>query len=228
MVLLFLLISCNVSDDSIIQKEYILPNYSVAYINLISDITLVQDTCYEMIFKGTQRNLDNFEFEIRDDTLFVSNLRKMLFRIEDIPAISLHFINLRSLVTYKPATVHNKDTLHLGYFYFYPIGEIGEASLIVNCETFGLDNSANSLGHFYVRGLAGNVYLFNRYGCSIFTDSLLCREAQVINESIGDVYINASENLRVYLWGTGNIYYYGEPNIQLIEKRNTGRIIHLK
>ena len=50
---------------------------------------------------------------------------------------------------------------------------------------------------------------------------------QVINESIGDVYIQVENKLRVYIWGSGSIYYTGDPEVQVIEDRGTGNVVKL-
>jgi hypothetical protein len=69
--------------------------------------------------------------------------------------------------------------------------------------------------------------LWNRYGSCIFADSLLCKEAVIYNESVGDVSINASDDIQAYIWGPGNINYYGTPAINIVEKRGNGKIIRL-
>ena len=223
--LVLLISSCGKSENVIVTKEYVLNSYSIAYVNAISDIILVQDTGYKMIYKGSEEIFKDISVNIANDTLFITDTRKRLLKIDDRPAMYLHFENLRSLVTFKPATVGNTDTLKLNYFYLYSIGELGEVELTLDCNTFGLDNSANTLGRYVIRGKSDIVYMFNRYGSTIIADNLICREARVINESIGDVYIHAEEILNVYLWATGNIYYTGNPVIQVVEKRDSGRLI---
>jgi hypothetical protein len=44
---------------------------------------------------------------------------------------------------------------------------------------------------------------------------------------VGDVNINASDNIEAFIRGPGNICYYGHPVINLVEKRGTGKIIRL-
>ncbi len=228
LLLVMLLNSCTKNNNEAILKEQKLAHFDIAYVNAISDIVLVQDTGYSLIYKGSEEIYNDLSVNIIHDTLFITDTKKRLFKIDDRPTFYLHFENIRSLVTFKPAAISNKDTLKLNYFYVYSIGEIGEVELTVDCGTFGLDNSANTLGRYYIKGRADMVYMFNRYGCTLIADSLVCREARVINESIGDVYVHAEEILTVYLWATGNIYYIGDPMLQVVEKRNSGSLIKLQ
>jgi Protein of unknown function (DUF2807). len=60
----------------------------------------------------------------------------------------------------------------------------------------------------------------------MFADSLTSENAEIVNESIGDVHVNASEKIKAFIWGPGNIYYYGTPVIEIAEKRGGGNMIH--
>ncbi|MBN2610693.1 MAG: DUF2807 domain-containing protein [Bacteroidales bacterium] len=227
MVLAFAIFSSCTKQNIDITKEEALQNFSVIHVHRNSEIVLVQDTCYKIVAEGEDRAVENTVWEVKNDTLRIKSRNSPIFRIEEVPRLTLHFPDLTWLTTFKPARIYNTDTLKLNYFYVYSIGEIGELNLVVDCNTFGLDNSANTLGNFFIKGKASLAYLFNRYGSTIYADSLFCREVQVINESVGDVYISASEQLRVYLWSTGNIYYYGNPDISIVEKRNSGELVRL-
>jgi len=61
----------------------------------------------------------------------------------------------------------------------------------------------------------------------MYADSLHCKDAIIYNDSVGDVNINASDNIEAFIRGPGNICYYGNPVINLAEKRGTGKIIRL-
>ncbi len=214
-------------DREIIRKEMRLDSFSHVIVYGIYDVELKQDTVHKLIIEGVEDYISDIRAQAENDTLIIRDIQKNIFRIEERPVLYLHFSDINYLWTFNPVKVTSNDTLKLDWFYYYPIGEIGEARLIVKCDFFGLDNSANTLGRFYISGTAHMARFYNRYGSSIYADSLRSRVVHVYNESVGDVYVNADSLLQVFIWGPGNIYYSGDPAVQIVEKRNTGQVIKL-
>jgi hypothetical protein len=213
--------------NEIIRKDIALNRFNHIKIYGIYDVILIQDTVHKLTIEGAEDVVADIEAWVDNDTLIIRDMHKNLFRIEERPTLYLHFADITYLCTFNPAKVTNVDTLRLDWFYFYPIGEIGEAQLTVKCNFFGMDNSANTLGRFYIRGMTQTARFYNRYGSSIYADSLISRVVYVFNESVGAVYVNVGEELKVYVWGPGNIYYSGDPDVQIVERRNTGQVLKL-
>ena len=217
----------NKDERDIISEEMMLNSFKHINIYGIYNVVLKQDTIHKLIIEGVEDFIADIEARVENDTLIIRDIHKNLFRIEERPTLYLHFTDIKYLWTINPVNVTNEDTLKLDWFYYYPIGEIGEAYLTVQCNFFGMDNSANTLGRFFIRGTAQTARFYNRYGSSIYADSLKSQVVQVYNESVGDVYVYADELLRVFIWGPGNIYYSGEPVVQIIEKRSSGMVLKL-
>ena len=214
-------------DGDIVRKEMMLSSFKQVSIYGIYNVVLRQDTIHKLIIEGVEDFITDIEAQVRNDTLIIKDIHKNLFRIEERPTLYLHFTDIKHLWTLNPVKVTNEDTLKLDRFYYYPVGEIGEAQLTVQCNFFGMDNSANTLGRFYIKGTTQTAKFYNRYGSSIYADGLKAQVVEVYNESIGDVYVNADELLKVFIWGTGNIYYSGDPVVQIIEKRSSGQVGNL-
>jgi hypothetical protein len=210
-------------DES--RRELIFKDFHAVKISGIYNIVLIQDSANRLVITG-KNDINSIDAVIINDTLIIDDHKKMSLN----PAkntLALHFSNLRYMVTNDPVNVSNTDTIKADRFIYDAIGEIAEVSLVVDCNYLLVVNSANTLGYFYLSGKANDYSFFNRYGCSIFADNLSGKNAEITNESVGDVYINASENITAFIWGPGNIYYHGTPVIQIAEKRGTGRIIRL-
>ena len=207
------------------RRELFFEDFYSVRIYGIYDIILIQDSTNRMVITG-KNDINSITANITGDTLTIDDHKKMYFNTSK-NKIVLHFRNLQDLKTYNPVTVSNTDTLRANYFNFDGLGEIAEARFTVDCDYFSMGNSANTLGFLYVKGKSNDCYLFNRYGGAIIADSLSCKNAIIVNESVGDVYVNASDNIKVYIWGPGNIYYYGSPVIEIAEKRGEGRLIQL-
>lgn len=189
----------------------------------IYNLVLVQDSANTLVITG-DNDINSIDAVVINDTLIVDNHKKISLNTS-INQLTLHYSNLKFLVTYDPVTVSNIDTLKAEQFAYHAIGEISEVNLLLDCNYFYIASSANTLGYFYLSGRTASCALFSRYGCSIFADNLLCDYAEIYNESVGDVYINPSSYLKAFIWGPGNIYYHGTPTIEIAERKGSGRII---
>jgi hypothetical protein len=200
-----------------------LEDFHAVRISGIFNIVLTQDTENRLEITGSN-DINTINAVVVNDTLIIDTHKKMSLN----PAkntLSLHFKNLKHLVTYDPVNVTNTDTIKSEDFRYAALGEISEVSLTIESNYLLVMTSANTLGYFHIYGKTNICSFYNRYGSVIFAGSLICSNAEITNESIGDVYINASEKITVSICGPGNVYYYGNPVIEIAENRGTGRIM---
>jgi hypothetical protein len=191
----------------------------------IFNIILVQDSTYHLIIKG-KNDINSVKVFAISDTLFIADKRRMTLNPEK-NTIEIHFTRLERIVTRDPVNVTNRGTIKCEEFFLDALGEISNYRLNIDCRYLQLVNSANTLGDFYLKGKASDCYFFNRYGSRIFADSLQSLTTTVINESVGDVRINASENINAFIHGPGDILYHGTPSVDLAEKKGTGNVIRI-
>jgi hypothetical protein len=223
----FLIISCQKiffnGDES--TREISLENFHAVKISGIYNIVLIQDSSNRLVITG-KNDIYSIDALINDDTLTIDDHKKISFN-PNKNSLVLHFSRLEYILTNDPVNVSNTDTIKADRLIYLALGEIAEVRLVVDCNYFFVVNDDNTLGYFHFSGKAGSCMLWNRYGSCMYADSLLCKDAEIINESIGDVNVNASDNIKAYIWGPGNIYYYGTPVIEIVEKRGNGKIIRL-
>lgn len=220
-------VSCNelLFHDEITTRTILFGDFHAVKISGIYDIVLVQDSANRLDITGGNY-INSIDAAVIDDTLIIDNHKRMSFN-PDKNKLAIHFSNLGYMVTHDPANVTNSDTIYAGQFIFEAFGEIVEARMIFNCDNLYFVSYPYSLGFFHFSGKCNSCILSNSYGSTIFADSLHCKYAEVISYSVGDVYVNASENIRASLDGPGNIYYHGNPVIEIAEKKGSGRIIPL-
>jgi hypothetical protein len=211
------------------EEERILGRFSYIYVNDIFDLVLVQDSVNKVILKGGENLLPNVSTEVYNDTLIIENstICNWLRDYEKIE-ITVHFIDLRHLITFAPVRITSSDTLMCEYFKYYAIGEIGEADLILNCGYFRFDDSYNTLGQFRFSGKTEMSRFFINYGSSLYAGNLISENTDIYFQTIGDMYIHVTGQLRIWIWGPGNVYYSGNPDtVEVMERKSTGRIIKL-
>jgi len=226
-VVLILNISCQriLFNEQEEMREIKLNAFHAVTFSGIYNIILVQDSTNKLIMKG-RNHIGSIDALIMNDTLMVDDHKKMSFNTNK-NNLELHFKNLNFIRTYDPVSISGSDTIRTDRLSIETLGEIAEVKMNLRCNSLDVATSANTLGYQHYYGKTDFCYFFSRYGSSFFADSLICRSAIVYNESIGDVRINVSDYLQVFIWGNGNIYYKGSPVIDYSEKRGKGQVIRL-
>ena len=206
-------------------REIPLGDFHAVKISGIYNVVLTQDYENKLVITG-KNDINSINATVIDDTLIIEKHKNSPFNTGK-NNLTLHLSSLEYLVTYDPVNIRNTDTLKGERILYDAIGEISEVNMTVDCDLLVVVNSANTLGTFYLYGKAATCSFFNRYGCTIFAGGLSCSYAEITNESVGDVHINASERILAYIWGPGNIYYYGIPLIEIAEQKGKGTVIKL-
>jgi hypothetical protein len=223
-----ILISCE-DNSSRCKKEILLEDFKNIRIEDIFDILLVQDTLNKIILEGSENLLPHVKTVVQKDTLLIENsLRCNWLRDYEKVTLSVHFRELKHIVTLAPVNIISHDTLKVDTLRYFAIGEIGEADLILDCRYFRFDDSHSTLGLFKFRGKAGKSRFYVNYGSSLDAMDLVSAQSDIYQETIGDIYVNVTEHLRVWIWGPGNVYYSGNPPlVEIMENRSSGKITRI-
>lgn len=207
------------------QREISLEDFHSVKITGIYNLVLIQDSANRLVVTG-RNDINSIDAIVKNDTLIIGNHKNKSLNPEK-NRLDLHFRTLNHLVTYDPVTVSTKGTIKTSHFLYEAIGEIAEARLAIDCDFLYALTSANTLGYINFAGKADGCLLWNRYGSSMFADSLFCKDAEVYNESVGNINVNATDNITAYIRGPGNICYHGTPVIKVMETRGSGKLIRL-
>lgn len=213
-------------DDNEGTRTLLTGGFSSARIKGICNLVLVQDSTERIVVSGSN-NIDAVKAAVINDTLVIDDGRGFSLNTKK-NTIEIHFRTLEHLVTFDPVNLSNEGTLKGDRFSWDGIGEIAEASLLLDHNLVIICNSANTLGSIKLSGKVETLVIFNRYGGNVQADRLVCRNADITNESAGDVYVNASDQLVAYIWGPGNIYYHGDPVTSVREVKGTGQLIRIQ
>jgi hypothetical protein len=226
-VVLLLNISCQriLFNDPEEIREINLNQFHSVIFSGIYNILLVQDTISRLTMKG-RNHIGSINVVIKNDTLFIDDNKKLSFNTNR-NNLELHFRNLNFMRAYDPVNISNMDTIMTDRLSIETIGEIAEVKMTIKCNSLDVATSSNTLGYQHYYGKADFCYFFTRYGSSFLADSLKCRSAIIYNESVGDVRVNVSDYLKVFIWGNGNVLYRGSPSLEIGSQRGTGKIINI-
>lgn len=223
----FLAVSCQklLFNDEEGTREIVLKDFHYLEVNGIFNIILIQDSTNRLIINGGN-NISAIDALINGDSLVIDDHKKISLNHTKNKLI-LHFTNLDFIKFNDPVNVSNQDTIKADVLTLVAVGGIAEVRMVIDCNIFEIINHANTLGYFNFIGHANSCSISNRYGSAVFADSLLCKNAEIYNESIGAVHVNASDNIEASIRGLGNIYYHGTPVIRINELTGKGRVIRV-
>jgi hypothetical protein len=206
-------------------REIRLEDFHAVRIRGIYKFVLIQDSANRLYITG-KNDINSIDAVINNDTLIINDHKNLSFN-PNKNVLTLHFSDLEYIDSSDPIELSNTDTIRADQFSLVAGGEIEEVRLVFKCNNFFAVNNSNTLGYLHFSGKTETCWIWNRYGSIMYADSLFCKDAVIYNESVGDVNINASDNIDAFIWGPGNICYYGTPVITIGEKRGTGKIIRL-
>jgi hypothetical protein len=212
-------------SDSEETHEVRLSDFHAVIFSGIYNILLVQDSANNVIIKG-KNHIRSIDAIVRNDTLIIDDHKTLSFNTNK-NYLELHFKNLNFIRAFDPVSISNKDTIRTNKLTIETLGEIAEVSMNIQCNFLEVATSANTLGYQYYSGKTDYCVLFCRYGSGFMADNLECKSAEIINDSVGEIRINVSEYMKVYLWGNGNILYKGSPLVEIVSQRGSGKVIHL-
>jgi hypothetical protein len=195
-------------------------------ISNIFDIVIVQDTISKVIVTCGEKQQDKVSIYVKDGALWLNHSAKQNWD-EGYKHIQLelHTINAPHMVIHDPVYITNKDTLKFDQLYIYDLGDMAQTNLTIHTNFFLIDMSADNFGKHKIKGQSLSAYIKGKGSAFINADSLQIQNCQVVQQSIGDISVNVSNNLTISLEESGNVYYSGSPNVTIEKQTSSGKII---
>ena len=190
------------------------------------DVILIEDTVCFIEFEGGEKVLDYVGAENTDSSLWLTNTNGCFF-LRDYKQIKafVHFQNLEQLNIYDVCRLESYDSL-TSLRSMTVQSEMAELNLTLNCEQFSFYNHRTTGGSFSFSGSVDRCWILGYYIAKFSMHDLVVRDFYVKNSSLSDMFVNATERLRVELLSSGNIYYSGSPSIEIDSVAGSGQLIH--
>jgi len=118
------------------------------------------------------------------------------------------------------------DTLRTPYFSTTSNLSAGTAHFLVNNDHF-LWNQHSGAMNLRAEGRCGHLFLYLKDRGHVYCNQLIARTAYVFNEGTGPIYLNVTDTLTLLLDGLGDVYYTGNPHINLLSHLGKGKLIKI-
>lgn len=218
---------CLQSAGHEVNQVFELDTFDVLEIAGVFDFELVQDTSLYMEVITGENILNHIEVDNSNDSLVIYNYNKCAwFKGYKRPHIRLHFPELERINVLESCYLFSRDTI-TSKMRIAIKTNLAETNLILNSEGLFFITYNSTGGVYKFSGKVEKMYMAGHYNNINDASELQVNYAEVINKSITDYKVWVDKRLDVTLLNTGNIYYKGNPEINIDSVRSTGKLIPL-
>lgn len=188
-------------------------------------IILVEDTIHYVEFEGGEKLLEYAEASNTDSVLKLDYTTSCFFlrKYEKVKAY-VHYKNLNKVNVFEVCLLESYDSLS-AFTSLTVQGEMAEVNLILNGERFGFYNNRTTGGKYTFSGNVDRCWIRGYYTANFEMKDFTARDYYVLNSSLSDMYVNATERLTVQILHDGNVYYSGAPEIVVDSVSGNGRLL---
>ena len=229
-ILLALFISC---DDQLEETSHyaVLEPFDNIELNSVFDVYLSSDSLYSIKIAGEENAIKNISFKVVNRILSVNNNAKWKWLTPEDNKIKLYISSnqLSQIIVKETCNIQTLNTLLADEFSIinHPKPRLSQINLELDCKTFFYWNNYQCGGKLKLRGRTDNLVIYSFALMSVDASALTSNHALIENNSRGDCEVRVKDKIEYKIGGSGNIYLHGTPEIVLLEKKSTGRLIHL-
>lgn len=231
------LISCKKSEDRTCYKSLgekatkivLLDDFTKMKLKSKMKFVLVQDDSNYLKIVGG-KNVINFikHYYSEEGYLEIYNENKCNFlrNLKEIITVEIHFKTINELFYEGSETLICPDTIQLSFLHFVVLDACGTFNLKIKADYLN-GNVSHGMGDYNIEGEVINSTMSIRSNGYCNIEKLKVEQnLGLINESEGNMYVNANNNnISGYISGGGNIYYKGIPLTLEIKLFGTGKFI---
>ncbi|MBN1598649.1 MAG: DUF2807 domain-containing protein [Bacteroidales bacterium] len=191
----------------------------------IFNIKLVQDTVCYVEFKGGDNMLDYVNANNTDSVLHIGNSNDCYF-LRDYERVDcyIHFSSKTHLNLYEVNKVETVVPIE-STFRLTVQTVMAEVDIEMYNDRFSFYNNTTAGGVYTFRGTCERCDLDGYYMALIDASALIAREMIIRHYSIGDFFVNVEEKLSVEIHNSGDLIYYGSPEVVIDSVTGTGSVI---
>jgi hypothetical protein len=220
--------TCFKSTGQEIEKEVFLSPFHKVKLNFRIDYILVQDSLDKVVLRGGGNLLNHIQLQVENDCLTLKNDNKCSFLRSYQKKIiaEIHYTDITDLEYRGNESVRNIGVLKTSIFLFKMLEGTGSVNL--NIEADHIRTYTSGYGDFIFSGSAKymNIVANSNSFCDVnemaVTDSMT-----VISNTAGLLKIKPDLiKLRAETKRSGNIWYLGQPIIQIYHRYGSGELVN--
>lgn len=232
-VLLFILFSVRCknfqNNDNTLDSVYVsLSGFDTINVYDIFNVYLKQDSIYSLKILTSSDLINNVEYTQNANVLSIKDLNKFYFLKSYDKSITLYITapDLKAINLFSASSLYSIDTLKYNRFLVRAYGYIASADLTVDCDDHFFLSLWKVTGDYTISGKCTYLQILNHGTSYINAANLESQYCYIDQNSTGDAKLFVNKKLRVIIRDIGNVYYKGNPVIEL-DRRGQGNLFKM-
>ena len=219
--------NCYKSPGKISEKIINTNSFKTIEINDVFRVSIKQDSLFCVIVKAGDKIIDNVLCEVDDDILKIKDDNSCYWlKSFERPEITIVSPEYEHIILNGESDIISLGIISCNNFSLDVYAGASSAEIMLNCNKFEFSLNQGT-GNFNFGGECINSFYYNLGTGFIYADNLSTNNSTVTNISSGDIYLNVTEKLDVELKSSGDIYYYGDPEVNILGQTSSGELIKL-
>ncbi|NOU17699.1 MAG: DUF2807 domain-containing protein [Bacteroidales bacterium] len=217
------------AGDVVTREIQLSSTISCIEVNTMLEITLVQDTINKALVTCGENLQSDIDIFVKDNILYLNNSIKYNWsRSYEKVKLELHLISIPRLDVRKPSYITSRDTIKTHEFFLVDWGKFTELDVTLDVDNCAIDVSVEGFGHYTVKGKSTTANFHCKGSAFFYAEKLQVQNCTVLQNSIGDTYVNVLNKLTVTIQNSGKVYYYGNPSSIILNNNfPNDKLIHL-
>jgi len=236
--LLFIFISCcltgctewnGFSSEKIEQTYDKLENFEQIHVDGLYKVELIQSENPKVVFRGTEKQHKSLSISVKEKKLNIGSKKtNPLSSSYSKAKLEIHQDSINQLWVYEPVDLYSKDTIKADKFSLIYYCELADTDITIDTRIFRVISMNGTAGKFNFKGQSQTFFIRLRGASSVNAKNLQARQVSIQQISIGDIFVNSQEKLKVISFNSGDVYYTGDPQEIEIELNSTGKVFNLQ
>lgn len=191
------------------------------------EVELIPDEQQEAEVTSGKNLLNFITTEVRNDTLFVMNENQCnnLRSREHFSKVKLHFSKIDKIIFEGLNDLFTQDTILADSLVLEAFNSHGNIDILFKGDYFSTIMQSGT-SEVTAKGEVRRAYMYQiSYGSTDYSQ-LKATEGLVHSRTVGDCFVNISNNFKVEIHGNGSVYYKNYPQLHIeLKKRGTGKLL---
>ncbi len=197
-------------------------------INNKLNVYIKKDSINKVKIVGNSNLITSVSTNIIDSILILEENNKCNFTrsYDNEIDIIVHTTNLEHVFSYGPCNIYSIDTLDFERLLIRIYGRVAKTQLNVKCDHFFME-AWQSTGEAFIEGETNFFHILNHGNTYIYAFGLDSKYAEIEHRSTGNIEVSASHKITIDLLDIGNLYYKGEPEVEITKQNYMGAVIKI-
>ncbi len=203
-------------DDDRVDKTLQLEPFDKVVIETSVKLILRNDTVHQVRLEGPAFILSALKITQNERTIHIEADGKG-FRKKQAAEVTLHAPSFKNLTSNWPCEIATYDTLNLEHFSMVINGRgaFTNSNITIKAKNLTIAAYGSNLGTHIFKGQANLFTVVSEGLTTIDARELNVEKVKYIQRSVNPGYVFATENLDVEMAAAGNIYFWGNPEINV-------------